>query len=52
MSINNDNAPCLVDLKIIDQYIYIYIYTHTICKREGDVVVDLSKRKWIMPSSW
>jgi hypothetical protein len=24
MSINNDNAPCLVDLKIIDQYIYIY----------------------------
>jgi hypothetical protein len=34
MSINNDNAPCLVDLKIIDQYIYIYIYTQSVKGKE------------------
>jgi len=46
------NPPGLVDLKIIDQFIYIYTHTHTICQQEGDVGVDaLSKRKWIMPSS-
>jgi len=44
-------TPGLVDLKIIDQF--IYIYAHTICQREGNVVVNVvSKRKWIMPFSW
>jgi hypothetical protein len=54
MSINNHKSSWFGWLKNNwSIYIYIHTHTHTICQREGDVVVDaLSKRKWIMPSSW
>jgi hypothetical protein len=56
LSINNHKCSWFGWLKnnwSIYIYIYIYIYIFTICQSEGDVVVDaLSKRKWIMSSSW